>query len=326
MTASPIRRMSTSFENGVRRMSLSFAQHLPQAACPLACGMPALGVESSPILPRVCRAAALDDVSKLRHRALGNRAIYPNTRAAFFVLCALCGFIMLIRTYRSLDGRHDRCGDGMRRSPRSRQAGVGEPGRLVDCADLSDMEALEEFYIGSQGVSPWRARSCSRSRTVGSRTIGPRWSSTMSKVCRIPRSPRRATSPPAGSSARGAAWSSVPRQVSAQRGLWPLRLGQQPIARLFHLTPQLSDVDADERALPLPRLTADEDRVHVAGVHAEHDRAVGVVEWHHVDRVRAQQDDVGFLAGCQRADLALEVVDLRPAHGRNLDRLLHRHE
>ena len=74
-------------------------------------------------------------------------------------------------------------------------------------------------------------------------------------------------------------------------------------------------VDADELPVALHHLAGDQHGVDVLRAHAGDHRADRVVHRHDVEHVGAQQDDVGLLAGRQRADLALEAVGARAFDG-----------
>src|SRR6266540_5195012 len=79
------------------------------------------------------------------------------------------------------------------------------------------------------------------------------------------------------------------------------------VARLLDRAEHARHVDSHQVAPPLPHLSGDEDGLDMAGVHEVHDRPGCVVERPHVDAVGPQHDDVGVLAGGQRADLVVEV-------------------
>src|SRR5262249_23800345 len=83
------------------------------------------------------------------------------------------------------------------------------------------------------------------------------------------------------------------------------------VTRLLHHPAHARDVDTNEVAAPLLHLAGDEDAVDIARVHQVDDDARHIVERPDVEPVGAEQDDVGFLAGRERADLVLEMAAAR---------------
>ena len=88
----------------------------------------------------------------------------------------------------------------------------------------------------------------------------------------------------------------------------------------------LVHVDADELAVALHDLAGDQHGVDVLRRHAGDHRADRVVHRHDVEPVGAQHDDVGLLAGRQRADLLVEAVGARAFDGGEFQHLAHREE
>src|SRR6266478_9652655 len=79
------------------------------------------------------------------------------------------------------------------------------------------------------------------------------------------------------------------------------------VARLLSQPEDARRIDAYEVAPPLPRLAGNEHAVDISRVHEIHDRAWRIVERPDIEPVGLEHDDVGFLSGGERADLALEA-------------------
>src|SRR5882672_3704374 len=73
------------------------------------------------------------------------------------------------------------------------------------------------------------------------------------------------------------------------------------------------EIEAHHLAAALHDLAGDQHRVDILRAHIGHDRADGVIKRHDVETVGVQQDNVGLLAGRQRADLAVEAVRPPPS-------------
>src|SRR5262245_37112103 len=80
-----------------------------------------------------------------------------------------------------------------------------------------------------------------------------------------------------------------------------------------------------ELAVLLAHDAVDDHGVDVAGAGELHDRIDGIVDRRHVDVVRPQHDDVGFLARRQRADPVLHHEGAGAADGRPFERLASAH-
>jgi len=110
-------------------------------------------------------------------------------------------------------------------------------------------------------------------------------------------------------------------EIPTERGLRPSGFGDDVIARLLDFALDARQIHADKLALTLHDFAANENRIDIARVHAEHDGAVNVVEWHDVDLIRAQHDDIGFFSGSERAHLLLEAIIFRAFYCRKFDHL-----
>lgn len=79
---------------------------------------------------------------------------------------------------------------------------------------------------------------------------------------------------------------------------------------------QLLEIDPNEAAVALSNLPLDHNGVDVRGVGANHNGGHGVDDWHRVDAVGADQDDVGVLPGRQRPDPVAQSARLRAVRSR----------
>src|SRR5262249_30203147 len=79
------------------------------------------------------------------------------------------------------------------------------------------------------------------------------------------------------------------------------------ITRLLYGPDDACDVDADEAAAPFFDLAGNEDRLDVARIHEVHHGAGRVAERPDVEPIGLKHNDIGFLAGRERADLAVDV-------------------
>jgi hypothetical protein len=86
-----------------------------------------------------------------------------------------------------------------------------------------------------------------------------------------------------------------------------------------HIGRELGDIDADQLAGTLADRARDHHRVDIGALDRLHDGADGVGHREHADAIGANHDDVGLLAGCQRADLAFETGGAGAVDGRGLE-------
>src|SRR6266446_5074064 len=93
------------------------------------------------------------------------------------------------------------------------------------------------------------------------------------------------------------------------------------VAGLVAKALQPGEIEAHHLAAALHDLAGDQHRVDILRAHIGHHRTDGVIKRHDVETVGAQQDDVGLLAGRQRADLAVEAVRPRALDGGELQHL-----
>src|SRR3989454_363884 len=78
---------------------------------------------------------------------------------------------------------------------------------------------------------------------------------------------------------------------------------------------QVRQIDVEQLSLPLAHLACDDHGLDVSAVHQRDDRSRHVVERRHVDRGGVEDDDVGLLAGRERAGLAVQSQVLRTVDG-----------
>src|SRR4051812_19907831 len=108
--------------------------------------------------------------------------------------------------------------------------------------------------------------------------------------------------------------------VAAQPGaVCAVRAPQDVVPRLDREATDAGDVDTHECAVPLHDLAVDEHGVHEPRMRVVDDGADRVVERRHAEVVCADEDDVGALAGRQRADLAVHPHGARALDRRELE-------
>jgi len=78
---------------------------------------------------------------------------------------------------------------------------------------------------------------------------------------------------------------------------------------------RLFQVHVEQLPLPLAHLARNDHGFDVGAVHQRYDRPRHVVERRHVDRFGVEDDDVGLLAGRERAGLAVQPQVLRAVEG-----------
>src|SRR5882672_5463045 len=96
---------------------------------------------------------------------------------------------------------------------------------------------------------------------------------------------------------------------------------EQTVARVGGKAHHPSRIDADKGAAPFFHAAGDEDGIDMAGVHQIDGGAIGVVERPDVEAIGLQKQDVGILAGRQRADLAFEIGAARALDGGEFEHL-----
>src|SRR5262245_29481230 len=94
--------------------------------------------------------------------------------------------------------------------------------------------------------------------------------------------------------------SCLPEQV-----LRDARRFEAEVARLLELPTQPAHVDVEQLSFPLAHLAGDDHGFDIAALHHLHDSTRYVVDREHVDVRGVEDDDVGLLAGRERAGLAV---------------------
>ena len=87
------------------------------------------------------------------------------------------------------------------------------------------------------------------------------------------------------------------------------------VARLLSQPSYAGQIDVNEAPSPLLDLAGNEYRFHVAGIHEIGDRAVGVAVRPDIEAVGAEHNEIGVLAGGERADPAVEIGATRANPG-----------
>ena len=109
--------------------------------------------------------------------------------------------------------------------------------------------------------------------------------------------------------------------VSADARVYDARLRNAAMVSAA-LARNLCRIERGELALAAEDTAVHHHGVDVAGLRQEHHRIVGIADRRHVEIGRADQDQIGALAGRQRADLVGNPEIARAVDGRKLDQPL----
>jgi len=97
-----------------------------------------------------------------------------------------------------------------------------------------------------------------------------------------------------------------PPLLTAEQVLRDARGREDVVARGLELLTQPVQIDVEQMPLPLAHLAGDDHGLDVGAIHQRHHSAGHLVQRRHVEFGGVEDDDVGLLAGRQRAGLAIE--------------------